>query len=55
MLRLTLMFFMLALVAGALGFSGLAGAAAGLAKLLFFVCLVGFVISLIARRERVKA
>jgi uncharacterized membrane protein YtjA (UPF0391 family) len=34
------------LIAGALGFTGLAGAAAGIAKLLFVLCLIGFVIFL---------
>jgi len=35
-----------ALVAGALGFGGMAGAAAGIAKILFFLFVVGFVIFL---------
>lgn len=40
LLKWTLIFFILALIAGVLGFGGIAGAAAGIAKILFF----GFVI-----------
>jgi len=36
----------IALVAGALGFGGMAGAAAGMAKILFFLFVAGFVIFL---------
>lgn len=46
MLRWALIFAIVALVAGALGFGGIAGAAAGIAKLLFFVAVVGFLIFL---------
>ena len=35
-----------AIVAGALGFGGIAGAAAGIAKLLFFIAVVGFLLFL---------
>jgi len=46
MLRWALIFAIVAIVAGALGFGGVAGAAAGIAKLLFFVAVVGFLIFL---------
>lgn len=41
----------LALTAGILGFSGIVGAAAGFAKLLFTLLLIGFVISLVFSRR----
>jgi uncharacterized membrane protein YtjA (UPF0391 family) len=37
----------IALIAAALGFGGIAGAAAGIAKLLLFIFLVVFLVSLI--------
>ena len=37
MLYWTLVFLVVAIVAGALGFGGIAGASAGLAKILFFM------------------
>jgi uncharacterized membrane protein YtjA (UPF0391 family) len=46
MLYWALMFLVIALVAAALGFGGIAGTAAGLAKILFFVFLVLFIVSL---------
>jgi uncharacterized membrane protein YtjA (UPF0391 family) len=48
MLGWALAFFLLALVAAALGFGGIAGALAGIAEILFFVFLVLFAVSLIA-------
>ena len=54
MLSWALTFLVIALIAAALGFGGLAGAATGIAKILFFVFLVLFVISLlVGRRPRV--
>jgi uncharacterized membrane protein YtjA (UPF0391 family) len=41
MLKWALIFAIVALIAGGLGFTGVAGAAAGVAKLLFFVFLIG--------------
>lgn len=41
MLKWALIFALVALIAGGLGFTGVAGAAAGVAKLLFFVFVVG--------------
>ena len=47
MLRWSAIFLVIALVAAAFGFGGIAVAAAGIAKILFFVFLVLFLISLI--------
>jgi uncharacterized membrane protein YtjA (UPF0391 family) len=47
MLYWALMFFIVALVAAVFGFGTLAGTAAGIAKFLFFVFLVLFIVSLI--------
>lgn len=56
MLGWALTFLVIALIAAALGFGGVAGAATGIAKILFFVFLVAFAISLIAgRRGRPRA
>ncbi|MDO8323796.1 MAG: DUF1328 domain-containing protein [Phenylobacterium sp.] len=46
MLKWALIFAVVALIAGALGFTGMAGAAAGIAKVLFFVAVIGFVLFL---------
>ncbi len=48
MLRWALIFFIVALVAAAFGFGGIAEASASIAQILFFVFLVLFVISLVA-------
>lgn len=48
MLQWALTFFVLAIVAGVFGFGMIATAAAGIAKILFFLFLVLFVISLIS-------
>jgi uncharacterized membrane protein YtjA (UPF0391 family) len=54
MLGWALIFFLVAIVAAGFGFFGLAGAAAWIAKVLFFVFLILFVVSLImGRRPRV--
>ena len=47
MLSWALTFLVIALIAAALGFGGVAGAASGIAKILFFVFLVAMVIGLI--------
>lgn len=44
MLTWTLIFLVVALIAGALGFSGVSNTAAGIARLLFTIFLIGFVI-----------
>ena len=47
MLRWAFIFLIVALAAAILGFGGVAGAAAGIAKILFFVFLLLFVVGLI--------
>ena len=47
MLKWALIFLVVALIAGALGFTGVAGAAMGIAKILFFVFLVVFAVFLV--------
>lgn len=41
-------FFVISLIAGLVGFTGISVAAAEIAKLVFFICLVLFIVSLIA-------
>ena len=48
MLQWSLTFFVLAIVAAVFGFGLIASAAAGIAKIIFFLFLVLFVISLIS-------
>ena len=52
MLRWALVFFIVAVIAAAFGFLGIATAAVGIAKLLFFVFLVLFLVSLIGGLTR---
>jgi uncharacterized membrane protein YtjA (UPF0391 family) len=47
MLYWTMVFLVIALIAGVLGFTGVYMAAAGVAKILFFLFLVLFLVSLI--------
>lgn len=47
MLYYTIVFFIIALIAAAFGFTEVAGAAAGIAKILFFIFFVLFVLSLL--------
>ncbi|MFL5342291.1 MAG: DUF1328 domain-containing protein [Gemmataceae bacterium] len=51
MLRWALIFLLFALVAGALGFFGLEGMGMWIAKVLFVVFLICFIISLITGRR----
>jgi uncharacterized membrane protein YtjA (UPF0391 family) len=53
MLSWALTFLVIALIAGALGFGGVAGAAVGIAKFLFYLFLILFVVSLIFGRRPV--
>lgn len=50
MIRWAIMFAVLALLAGVLGFGGLSSDFAGIARILLFVFLVLFVISLVVGR-----
>ena len=52
MLRWALGFFIVALLAAVLGFSGIAVAAAGIAKIIFFVFLILFLVSLVSHLLR---
>jgi uncharacterized membrane protein YtjA (UPF0391 family) len=47
MLRMALAFLILALIAAVFGFGGIAVASAGIAKLLFYLFLVVFLVSLV--------
>lgn len=51
MLSWAITFLIIALIAGVLGFTTVMGTAAWVAKVLFFVFLVAFVISLISGRR----
>ena len=48
MLKWALIFLVVGLVAGLLGFTGIAGASIGIAKVLFFIFLVIFLVLLVA-------
>jgi uncharacterized membrane protein YtjA (UPF0391 family) len=48
MLRWALIFLVIALIAGALGFTGVAGASIAIAKTLFYIFLVVFLVLLVA-------
>lgn len=48
MLNVVITLLIIALIAGVLGFGGIAGAAVGIAKIVFVIALVLFLISLIA-------
>lgn len=52
MLRWALGFFIVALLAAVLGFTGIAVAAAGIAKIIFFIFLVLFLASLVSHLLR---
>lgn len=52
MLRWAIVFFVVAIIAGVFGFGGLAGELAWIGKVLVFVFLVLFVLSLIFGRGR---
>lgn len=52
MLGWTLMFLVIAIIAGVLGFTSVAGAAAGIAQILFFVFLVLFIASILGQLMR---
>jgi uncharacterized membrane protein YtjA (UPF0391 family) len=52
MLRWSLAFFMVAILAALLGFSGIAVASAGIAKILFFIFLLLFLVTLVGHLVR---
>ena len=45
MLKLALVFFVVSLISGVFGFSGVASATAGVARVLFFIALTVFVVT----------
>ncbi|GGD94516.1 hypothetical protein GCM10010911_61490 [Paenibacillus nasutitermitis] len=51
MLRYAAIFFIIAIIAAIFGFGGIVESAAGIAKVLFFIFIVLFVISLITGRK----
>ena len=51
MLSWAIAFLVIALIAGILGFGVIAGTAAGLAKIVFFIFLILFLVSLIRGRR----
>jgi uncharacterized membrane protein YtjA (UPF0391 family) len=53
MLSYTITFLIVALIAAALGFTGIAGTAAGIAKVCFFIFLLLFIVSLFTGRKAV--
>lgn len=56
MLSWVVTFLIIALIAGVLGFGGIAGASIGIAKIIFFIAIVLFLLSLLTgvlRRGRV--
>ena len=55
MLSWALTFLVVALIAGLLGFTSIAGAAMGVAKILFFVFLVLFLVSAVMHLVRGRA
>ncbi|HLJ15647.1 MAG TPA: DUF1328 family protein [Bryobacteraceae bacterium] len=52
MLGWTITFLIIALIAAAFGFGGIAVAAAGIAKILFFIFLILFLVSLVGSLVR---
>ena len=52
MLRWALIFFVVALLAAVLGFTGIAVAAAGIAKVLFFLFIILFLVTLLGHVAR---
>ncbi|HOY19528.1 MAG TPA: DUF1328 domain-containing protein [Haliscomenobacter sp.] len=53
MLRWSLTFLIVAIIAGIFGFGGIAAGAAGFAKILFFLAIAVFIISLLFGRKRI--
>jgi uncharacterized membrane protein YtjA (UPF0391 family) len=52
MLSWAIAFFIVAIIAAFLGFGGIAAGAAGIAKILFFIFVAAFVISLVMHLAR---
>jgi uncharacterized membrane protein YtjA (UPF0391 family) len=54
MLKWALIFLVVALATGMLGFTGIAGAAIGIAKILFYVFVVLFLVSMVMHLLRAR-
>lgn len=54
MISLVIIFFIIAIVAAIFGFTTIAGAAIGIAKIIFFIFLVLFIVSLVFHLVRGK-
>lgn len=52
MIRLTITFLIIALIAAVLGFGGIAAGAASIAKIVFYIAIILFVGSLVMRAVR---
>ena len=52
MLGWALTFLVVALIAAALGFGGIAGTSAGIAQILFFIFIILFVVAMVTRALR---
>jgi len=52
MLRWAMVFLVVAIIAAVFGFGGIAGTAVGIAKILFWVFLILFLVSLVMGRGR---
>jgi uncharacterized membrane protein YtjA (UPF0391 family) len=52
MLSWAITFFVLALIAAVFGFTGIAVGAAGIAKVLLFLFVIGFIVSLVMHNRR---
>jgi uncharacterized membrane protein YtjA (UPF0391 family) len=51
MLNWSVTFFVLAIIAGILGFGGIAGALTGIAKICYFIFLVALVVAVVTGRK----
>lgn len=47
MLKWAIIFFVISLIAGFFGFTGVASASSGIAKILFYIFLAGFILTLL--------
>jgi uncharacterized membrane protein YtjA (UPF0391 family) len=54
MLGWAVTFLIVAIIAAALGFGGIAGASAGIAQILFYIFILLFVVAMVARALRGK-
>lgn len=52
MLYWSVVFFVIAVISGVLGFGGVAAASAGIAQVLFYVFILGFVLSIVLHFAR---